>query len=85
MRVENKGFVAYKIGITNRSVEFRFGADMKFITVIKTWDFLVGKDARCKEREVLNNFKEYQWKGENLLESGNTELFTVDVLELDYE
>lgn len=85
LRVENKGAVAYKIGITNRSVESRFGADMKFITVIKTWDFLVGKDARCKEREVLNNFKEYQWKGENLLESGNTELFTIDVLELDYE
>ena len=85
LRVVNKGEVAYKVGITNRSVKERFGSDMKFITVIKTWDFVLGKDARDKEREVLTNFKEHKWKGENLLESGNTELFDIDILELDYE
>lgn len=85
LRVENKGAVAYKIGITNRDVKSRFGTDMQYITIIKTWDFLLGKDARDKEREILANFKKYRWCGEDLLESGNTELFSIDVLELDYE
>lgn len=85
LRVENKGKVAYKIGITNRTVKDRFKSDMRYITVLKTWDFINGKDARDREREILVNFKVYKWTEENLLESGNTELFDRDILELDYE
>lgn len=85
LKVENKGKVAYKIGITNRTVKDRFKSDMRYITVLKTWDFIKGKDARDMEREILINFKVYKWVDENLLDSGNTELFDRDILELDYE
>lgn len=75
---------AYKIGITNKSVELRFkAADLKRIRVIKTWLFPVGLDARNTEKRYLTKYKKYKYCGVPLLSSGNTELFYVDVLGLD--
>lgn len=84
LKVEVDGYVAYKVGITNRSIKSRFKAyELECITVIKTWDYPEGKEARKKEKDILDKFKVYSWTGPNLLESGNTELFDRDVLELD--
>ena len=35
-----------------------------------------------KETEVKRKYKEYRYKGQDVLDSGNTELFTVDILAL---
>ena len=78
------GGTAYKIGITNRTVEQRFDPkDFKTVEVIKTWDFPIGYDAKEKESFILNEYKWAKYEGDPLLESGNTELFAHDVLQLD--
>lgn len=75
----------YKIGITNRSVLERYSKDEHHkLKVIKEWDFPVGLDARIKERQVLKTHsKHLAPKGTKALRDGNTELFVIDVLELD--
>jgi len=82
---DNEGAVSYKIGITNRTVKERMDSrDLRKITVIRTWSYANGLDARKEERRILNDFKVYKVKeGYSPLHSGNTELFDRDVLELD--
>ena len=76
---------AYKIGITNRKVSDRFcKEELERIKVIKTWDFVLGDDAYTKEQFILNEYKWAKYYGDNLLNSGNTEMFYTDVLHLDY-
>lgn len=86
LRVEHLGYTAYKIGITNRSVEYRYlKSDLDKITVIKEWSFPNGADARLAETKILQDFAVYNLKGVRLLRDGNSELFDRDVLELDTE
>ena len=83
VEIEN-GKHLYKIGITNRSVNERFRlTDLKKIEIVKVEEFKSGKDAWDKEREILSKYKEYKYIGPDVLDSGNTELFTVDVLSLE--
>jgi len=73
----------YKIGITNKSVNERFSlTDLKKIEIIKQEEFKSGQDALDKETEIKRRFKEFQYKGPNILQNGNTELFTVDLFNL---
>ena len=77
---------AYKIGITNKSVQQRFrAADLEKIKVVKTWDFALGLDARKAERYYLQTYKDKKYNGIPLLTTGNTELFYEDVLDLASE
>lgn len=74
----------YKIGITNKSVNERFtNTELQLIEIIKTWYYLDGAEARAAEQKILKDYKQYQYTGLNILKSGNTELFTIDVLGLD--
>jgi ribosomal protein L44E len=77
----------YKIGITNRTIRERFSVeDLQKIEVLKTWKYKKGEDAYKREQEILNKFDEFRYKGnEQILESGNTELFIKDVLGLDVD
>ncbi len=78
------GGEAYKIGITKRTVNERFlASELKRIEVIKTWDYETGKEAREKELLILREFTYAKYKGDNLLDIGNTELFDRDILGLD--
>ena len=75
---------AYKIGITNRTVEERFSnAELENIDILEEWYFKNGQAALDKEQEILKEFKWAQYSGDNLLVSGNTELFMVDILNKD--
>lgn len=76
--------MAYKIGITNKTIKERFKADMQYIKVIHTWSFENGYDALKKEQSILKEFKKYKYRGADLLKNGNTELFNIDVLGLDF-
>jgi hypothetical protein len=77
--------VYYKIGITNRSVQDRFNhpADRQRIEVVKQWSYENGEDALRRERAILKRHHAARYTGKPILQSGNTELFTRDVLGLD--
>ena len=75
--------VLYKIGITNRTVNERFNlTDLSKIKIVKQKLYEVGQDALDWETKLKRMYKEYQYKGPDILSSGNTELFTEDILEL---
>lgn len=75
---------AYKIGITNRTVNLRFTLrELEAITILKTWYYPNGKECHMREQEILKQFKQFKYYGPPLLDSGNTELFSKDVLALD--
>jgi len=77
------GKILYKIGITNRTVDERFNlTDLSKIEIVKQKLYENGKDALEWETKFKRQFKEHQYVGPNILESGNTELFTIDIMRL---
>lgn len=73
--------ILYKIGITNRTIETRFNVDeLNKIEIIKRTNYAIGQDAYNEEQRILKKFQDYRYKGPDILSSGNTELFTKDVL-----
>ena len=71
---------AYKIGITNRTVEARFTiTDLSSIEVVETVYFEQGIDAYQLEQNILKKYEKYKYIGKSLLSSGNTELFNTDI------
>ena len=78
------GGEAYKIGITNRTVRDRFtNSELENIEILKTWDYLLGSEAKRQEEIILERFSYAKYTGAPLLKSGNTELFYYDILDLD--
>jgi hypothetical protein len=79
----NNGQVLYKIGVTNRTVNERFNlTDLAKIEIVKQKLYENGQDALDWETKLKRQFKEYQYKGPDILSSGNTELFTEDIMKL---
>lgn len=77
---------AYKIGITNRTLNERFNiTDLNSIKILKTWHYEDGTKCRAKETEIKRTYKEHRYEGPDLLSSGNSELFIKDILRLDKE
>ena len=75
---------AYKIGITNYSVEKRYSLkELNMIKIVKVWDFAIGLDAYNAEQYYLKEYAYAKYTGDPLLMSGNTELFNQDILLLD--
>jgi len=76
----------YKIGITNRTVKERFSStDLEVIKVLRQKSYKVGNDAYNWEKKIKAMYKQYQYKGPKVLKDGNTELFTIDIMELYYK
>lgn len=73
----------YKIGITNRTIEERFSQEPIPYTILYEHRYLIGILAKQDESDILKKHKRYLYKGPPILKSGNTELFTKDVLKLD--
>ena len=75
--------VLYKIGITNRTVNERFSlTDLSKIEIVKQKLYDNGQDALDWETKLKRMYKEYQYKGPDILSSGNTELFTEDIISM---
>ena len=83
LKVESNDVIAYKIGVTNRSVAERFYSELDKITVLYTEHFDKGIDALHEEKKILAEYSENKYDGLPLLTSGNTELFVCDVLRLE--
>lgn len=80
LKITTQDIVVYKIGITNLTVRERFNlADLNKIEVLSQDLYLEGKLAYTHEQKILKAYKQYQYKGPNILQSGNTELFTEDI------
>lgn len=76
--------IAYKIGITNRTVIERFNSkDLRKIEVLSIIEFANGQDAKKEETRILKEYKKYKYQGKKLLKNGNSELFSFDILNLD--
>ena len=79
--VDNKEY--YKIGITNRTVNKRYKvSDKEIIQILHQIHYPSGQKALSEETKYKRKYKEYQYKGPDILSSGNTELFTEDIIEL---
>jgi serine/threonine-protein kinase RIO1 len=76
---------AYKIGITNLSVEKRYcNEDKSKIKVLKVWSYPLGIDAYNEEQRIIKEFKDARYTGDDLLDGARTaEMFRYDVLGLD--
>lgn len=85
VRVQLAGERLYKVGITHeRDVLARFTpADRKRVTVVRVWRFKMRKWAKAKERQILLHGLDDRYHGRDVLASGNSELFAIDVLGLD--
>lgn len=88
MKFVFKDRLVYKIGITNRTVQERY-CSSEFEHCIETWTkaFNVGKDAHTMEQTLLKKYKQYKYKGDPILKSGNTELLIgpIDGLEEEWK
>lgn len=80
-----EGLVLYKIGITNRKPKQRLltmglqpGAKAELLDQIK---FESGRDARIAEKRLHRRMSRYRYSGPPVLKNGNTELFTVRMLD----
>jgi uncharacterized protein YbaR (Trm112 family) len=75
----------YKIGVTYRDIKERFyGYDLNYQVLL--WEeYKRPQDAMYKEQQILEEFGEFKYKGEEkvLKYSGDSELFTKDILGLD--
>lgn len=78
------GDTRYKIGITNHTIERRFSAeDLNRLRIVKTWRYAIGRVAAEREAQILSQYAGDKYSGPVILKSGNTELFTHDILGLD--
>lgn len=71
---------AYKIGITNNTIEQRYNkTELAKIDILLIKEYEKGIDAYTHEQELLKKYYEYQYCGPDLLRKGNTELITKDI------
>jgi hypothetical protein len=78
----------YKIGITNYTIAKRFRTknDRDKITVLYEKVYQNGVIAADWEKFFKTKYKKYQYQGEKFFDNaGETELFTLDILELFYK
>lgn len=77
-------FGLFKIGITNRTVKERFTKkDQEMFNVLKEVKFASGRDCYSTEQRILKEYREYRYTGTPLLSSGNTELLTTCIVEME--
>ena len=59
------------------------GPDLARIRIVKTWRYAIGRSAAAREAKILSQYVGEKYYGLDILQIGNTELFTHDVLGLD--
>jgi hypothetical protein len=82
VRLDLPEFSLWKIGITNHSVRRRFCAEPTPHEILMEQHFEDGRIPPRIERSILRTHKQHRYQG-NALISGNTECFTIDVLNYD--
>ena len=80
LKVEHLGEVAYKIGVTNLTVNSRYVGELGKFVVLAERLFPYGGDAYKREQEIIRNNIAYKYTGTPLLRAGNTELFAENII-----
>lgn len=79
------GTELFKLGITNRDPLARIaGMGVQAGVVVDVLDSIVfdkGRDARIAEKRLHRKFSSFRYVGPRLMKNGNTELFTVKLLD----
>jgi len=79
------GLVLFKLGITNRDPLARIAGMGLYpgvsAEVLEKIEFANGRDARIAEKRLHRKFSSHRYGGPQVMKNGNTELFTVNVLE----
>lgn len=72
----------YKLGITSKSLEERYRAafDRDQINLLFIREYSTGREAYNVEQFLLATYTHLRYQGNNILTSGNTELFTENIL-----
>lgn len=79
-KVTHRGQVAWKVGITNHSISYRY-SKYEHPRISDVYYFEAPGEVCVEfEQSVLQGFKDYLYTGPKLLRSGNTELFSEDIL-----
>jgi len=80
-----KNLNLYKLGITmeKRGLTKRYSHEKEKYEICQQVLFNKGEDAYQLEQALLNKYKQWAYVGPNILQAGNTELFTKNIL-LDY-
>lgn len=83
LKIDTGSEILYKVGITNNSIDKRFTVrDRSLITILHQVWYRNGQEAYNEEQRILKQYKEFKYIGADVLSSGNTELFTTNVLSL---
>jgi hypothetical protein len=74
----------WKIGITNLTVKQRFAGFNVTPIIIRQWRWEDGSIAAKEESRILRCgiYDQYRYNGKPVLKSGNTECFTIDIMQL---
>ena len=83
IRINKEGQELYKIGVTNRSVKKSFQEEMRYITIIRQYEYTIGQEAYDMEQQILKDYSYAKYTGDPILKSGNTEMFKCDILGWD--
>jgi len=84
VRFDLLGLSLWKIGVTNRTVEDRFKYFNVKPVILRQWRWEDGSIAAREEKRILKGglYDQYKYTGEPLIESGYTECFTIDIMQL---
>ncbi len=83
LKFEYKGKIYYKLGVTNRTVKERYREEKIPYIILMDLYYEDGSIPFSKETIILRKNKKWKYKGFPFLRTGNSELFTKDVLGLD--
>jgi bacterioferritin-associated ferredoxin len=84
VRFDFPGFSLWKIGISNHSIAKRFKSErVKPVVLMDSW-YADGSKPPKLETEIKRKHKTHKYNGATL-QKGNSDCFTIDVLELDRE
>ena len=72
----------YKVGITTQGVQKRFASEPIPYDIIFEKVYKSGATAYGKEQKTLKKYKAFRYKGPKILKSGNSELFTKDIMKI---
>lgn len=83
LRLDTPSGPVYKIGMTSNTVWFRYSRENIKYTVLLDQRYETSRECRDVEQSLLRQHAAQKYTGPALLSSGNTELFSADVLGLD--
>jgi hypothetical protein len=70
----------YKIGITTQGLEKRFAGESHSYKVLWAKLYKSGATAYAKEQGILRKYQKYRYASYDILKSGNSELFTKNIM-----